>query len=117
MAPLVIIAAIVIAVIALSVAVVKAAYDLHEVCRRSGRRGALHGHSHGSGRRIGGGGKMGGMVKRLRNDFAGSREEIAGMVLELRRSGLAGKDLESTVRLAGIATKPWATPRAAFSKA
>jgi hypothetical protein len=48
---------------------------------------------------------MGGMVRRLRNDFAGSREEIAGMVLELRRSGLQGIHLERTVRAVGIATK------------
>ena len=100
------IAAIVIAVIALSVAVVKAAYDLTRFAVEAGDAARSMGIlMEAAGGSAAAGKEMGGMVKRLRNDFAGSREEIAGMVLELRRSGLAGKDLESTVRLAGIATK------------
>ena len=106
LAPLGIIAAIVIAVIALSVAVVKAAYDLTKFAVEAGDAARSMGIlMEAAGGSAAAGKEMGGMVKRLRNDFAGSREEIAGMVLELRRSGLAGKDLESTVRLAGIATK------------
>lgn len=100
------IAAIVIAVVALSVAVVKAAYDLTRFAVEAGDAARSMGIlMEAAGGSAAAGKEMGGMVKRLRNDFAGSREEIAGMVLELRRSGLAGKDLESTVRLAGIATK------------
>lgn len=100
------IAAIVIAVIALSVAVAKAAYDLTKFAIEAGDAARSMGiMMEAAGGSSAAGKEMGGMVKRLRNDFAGSREEIAGMVLELRRSGLAGKDLESTVRLAGIATK------------
>lgn len=104
--PVGIIAAIVIAVIALSVAVVKAAYDLTKFAVEAGDAArSMNIMMEAAGGSAAAGKEMGGMVKRLRNDFAGSREEIAGMVLELRRSGLAGKDLESTVRLAGIATK------------
>lgn len=100
------IAAIVIAVVALSVAVVKAAYDLTKFAVEAGDAARSMGIlMEAAGGSAAAGKEMGGMVKRLRNDFAGSREEIAGMVLDLRRSGLAGKDLESTVRLAGIATK------------
>ena len=100
------IAAIVIAVIALSVAVVKAAYDLTRFAVEAGDAARSMGIlMEAAGGSAAAGKEMGGMVKRLRNDFADSREEIAKMVLELRRSGLAGKDLESTVRLAGIATK------------
>lgn len=104
--PVGIMAAIVIAIVALSVAIVKATYDLTKFAIEAGDAARSMGiMMEAAGGSAAAGKEMGGMVKRLRNDFAGSREEIAGMVLELRRSGLAGKDLESTVRLAGIATK------------
>lgn len=101
-----IVAAIVIAVVALSVAIVKATYDLTKFAIEAGDAarslGILLEGAAGSAK---GGKELGGMVRRLRNDFAGSREEIAGMVLELRRAEMKGKDLEHSVRLIGIETK------------
>jgi hypothetical protein len=101
-----IVAAIVITVVALGVALAKATFDLTRFAIEAGdaarSMGILMEAAAGSAK---GGKELGGMARRLRNDFAGSREEIAGMVLELRRSGLEGVHLEKTVRLAGIATK------------
>ena len=101
-----IVAAIVITVVALGVALAKTVFDLTrfaveagDVARSMGILMEAAGGSAAAGK------DMGGMVRRLRNDFAGSREEIAGMVLELRKSGLQGVHLEKTVRLVGIATK------------
>ncbi len=101
-----VVAAIVITVIALGVALAKTTLDLTrfaieagDAARSMGILMEAAGGSKASGKEIGA------MVGRLRKDFAGSREEIAGMVLELRRSGLQGTALEKTVRLVGIATK------------
>lgn len=101
-----VVAAIVITVVALSVALAKATFDLTRFAVEAGdaarSMGILMEAAAGSAK---GGKELGGMVGRLRRDFAGSREEIAGMVLELRRSGLQGVHLEKTVRAVGIATK------------
>jgi hypothetical protein len=98
--------AIVVAVVALGIALAKTTYDLTKFVVEAGdaarSMGIMMEAAAGS---QAGGRELGAMVRRLRNDFAGSREEIAGMVLELRRSGLQGAYLEKTVRLAGIATK------------
>lgn len=100
------IAAIVITVIALGAALAKATFDLAKFALEAGdaarSTSILMEAATGS---SGGAKEMGAMVRRLRNDFASSREEIAGMALELRRSGLEGRDLERTVRLVGISTK------------
>lgn len=101
-----IVAAIVVAVIALGVAIVKTAYDLTRFAVEAGDAARSMGLlMEAAGGSKAAGAEMGGMVRRLRQDFAGSREEIAGMVLELRRSGLQGVALEKTVRAVGIATK------------
>lgn len=101
-----VVAAIVITIVALGVALVKTTYDLTKFAIEAGdaarSMGILMEAAAGS---ASGGKELGGMVRRLRNDFAGSREEIAGMVLEMRRAELTGKDLESSVRLIGIETK------------
>lgn len=101
-----IIAAIVITIVALGVAAAKTAYDLTAFAIAAGdaaRSTALLFEAAGGSKTAGE--EMGGMVRRLRRDFAGSREEIAGMVLELRRAEIQGSDLESAVRLIGIETK------------
>lgn len=101
-----VVVAVVVAVIALGIALAKTAYDLTKFAIESGDAARSMGIlMEAAGGSAAAGKDMGGMVGRLRKDFAGSREEIAGMVLELRRGGLAGADLERTVRLVGVETK------------
>jgi hypothetical protein len=101
-----IVAAIVVTIVALGIALAKCTFDLVRFAIESGDAARSMGiMMEAAGGSVKGGKELGGMVGRLRKDFAGSREEIAGMVLELRRSGLEGIHLEKTVRLAGIATK------------
>lgn len=101
-----IIAAVVVTVVALGVAIAKTGYDLARFALAASdaarSTGILMEAAAGS---QGGGKQLGAMVRRLRTDFAGTREEIAGMVIDLRRSGLQGTYLEKTVRMVGIATK------------
>lgn len=101
-----VVAAIVITVVALGIALAKATFDLTRFAIEAGDAARSMGIlMEAAGGSAGAGKEMGAMVGRLRKDFAGSREEIAGMVLELRRSGLQGAQLEKTVRLVGVATK------------
>ncbi len=101
-----VVAAIVVTVIALGVALAKTTFDLAKFAIEAGDAARSMGIlMEAAGGSAAAGKEMGGMVGRLRKDFAGSREEIAGMVLELSRGGLAGQDLERSVRLAGIASK------------
>lgn len=101
-----IVAAIVVTVVALGIALAKATFDLTRFAIEAGDAARSMGIlMEAAGGTAAAGKDMGGMVGRLRKDFAGSREEIAGMVLELRRSGLQGIHLEKTVRLVGVATK------------
>jgi hypothetical protein len=101
-----IIAAAVVTVVALGVALAKTGYELAKFALASADAARstelLMEAAAGS---QSGGKQLGAMVRRLRTDFAGSREEIAGMVIDLRRSGLQGTYLEKTVRMVGIATK------------
>lgn len=104
--PAALIVAAVVALVALTVAAAKAAFEFGKFvlaaadASRSARiiREAVVGSESG-------GRALEASIGRVRQQVAGTREELQGAALELARSGLAGADLERTLRLSQITAK------------
>jgi hypothetical protein len=100
------IVAAVVALVALTVAAVKAAFEFGKfiLAAADASRSAAIIREAVTGSE-GGARALEGSIGRVRQQVAGTREELEGAALELQRSGLAGADLERTMRLSQITAK------------